>query len=80
MVRHVHVVPVYHMCYIWPAQCLGIFFYQNYWEFLLHARLYIMGRVFFSRFLMGGTQNFRSPSVPDGDEVGRGKDLRKKSD
>ena len=29
-------------------------------------------RVFFSKFLMGGTQNFRSPSVPDGDEVGWG--------
>ena len=28
---------------------------------------------FFSKFLMGGgTQNFRSPSVPDGDEVGWG--------
>ena len=24
---------------------------------------------FFSKFLRGGTQNFRSPSVPDGDEV-----------
>ena len=24
---------------------------------------------FFSKFLMGGTQNFRSPLVPDGDEV-----------
>ena len=29
-------------------------------------------RVFFSKFLMGGTQNFWSPSVPDGDEVGWG--------
>ena len=27
---------------------------------------------FFSKFLMGGTQNFWSPSVPDGDEVGWG--------
>ena len=27
---------------------------------------------FFSKFLMGGTQNFRSPSVPDGDEAGWG--------
>ena len=28
---------------------------------------------FFSKFLMGGgTQNFRSPSVPDGNEVGWG--------
>ena len=27
---------------------------------------------FFSKFLMGGTQNFRSSSVPDGDEVGWG--------
>ena len=27
---------------------------------------------FFSKFLMGGTQNFRSPSVADGDEVGWG--------
>ena len=27
---------------------------------------------FFSKFLMGGTWNFRSPSVPDGDEVGWG--------
>ena len=36
---------------------------------------------FFSKFLMGGTQNFRSPSVPDGDEVldgGGGGDLQKK--
>ena len=24
---------------------------------------------FFSKFLMGGTRNFRSPSVPDGDVV-----------
>ena len=27
---------------------------------------------FFSKFLMGGTQNFRSPSGTDGDEVGWG--------
>ena len=27
---------------------------------------------FFSKFLMGGTRNFRSPSVPDRDEVGWG--------
>ena len=32
---------------------------------------------FFSKFLMGGTQNFWSPSVNDGDEVGWGGDLRK---
>ena len=33
---------------------------------------------FFSKFLMGGTQNFRSPSVPDGDKVRwGGGDLRK---
>ena len=33
---------------------------------------------FFSKFLMGGTQNFRSPSVPDGDEVRWGGGLAKK--
>ena len=34
---------------------------------------------FFSKFLMGGgTQNFRSPLVPDGDEVGWGGGLAKK--
>ena len=27
---------------------------------------------FFSKFLMGGTQNFWSPSVPDGDKAGWG--------
>ena len=36
-------------------------------------------QVFLSKFLMGGTLNFWSPSVPDGDEVGGG-DLQKKSD
>ena len=35
---------------------------------------------FFSKFLMGGgTQNFRSPSVPDGDEVGWGGGTCKKN-
>ena len=35
---------------------------------------------FFSKFFFGGTQNFWSPSVPDGDEVGWGVggNLRKK--
>ena len=36
---------------------------------------------FFSKLLMGGTQNFRSPSVPNGDKViWGGGDLQKKSD
>ena len=34
---------------------------------------------FFSKFLMGGTQNFRSPLVPDGDEVRWGGGLGKKN-
>ena len=32
---------------------------------------------FFSKFLMVGTQQFWSPSVPDGDDVGWGGDLQK---
>ena len=31
-----------------------------------------MDQGFFSKFLMGEPQNFLSPSVPDGDEVGWG--------
>ena len=41
--------------------------------------LTVGARVFFSKFLMGGTQNFRSPSVPDGDEVGWGGDTCKRN-
>ena len=36
-----------------------------------------MYHVFFSKFLMGGTQNFSSPSVPDGDEIGGGGTCKK---
>ena len=43
----------------------------NYWP--------LPGRVFSLNFWWGGTQNFPSPSVPDGDEVGWGGDLWKKS-
>ena len=35
-------------------------------------------RVFFSKFLIGGTQNLLFPSVPSGDEVGWGGELAKK--
>ena len=38
----------------------------------LDSNLCGMAQGFFSKFLMGWTHNFSSPSVPDGDEVGWG--------
>ena len=40
----------------------------NVWSYIQFITL----QSFFSKFLMGGTQNFSSPSVPDRDEVGWG--------
>ena len=39
-------------------------------NFVIKACVAFLMQVFFSKFLMGGTQNFQSPSVPDGDKVG----------
>ena len=38
-------------------------------DFCIEKHVALNWQGFFSKFLMGGTQNFRSPSVPDGDEV-----------
>ena len=48
---------------LWPMYFLNLITHQG----------------FFSKFLMGGTQNFRSPLVPDGDEVGWGGGTCKKN-
>ena len=63
----------------------GIRLSNDYIMFIIYQRnnnshlFEVQKPFFFSKFLMGGTQNFPSPSVPDGDEVGRGGggDLRK---